>query len=53
MDNKTRLVEMAVAVCYLAEILVAFTLMVGHGLWQSLAGKGTKARNGVPHHPQW
>jgi hypothetical protein len=39
MDHKTRLVEMEVAVCYLAAAMVAFALMLGHGLWKNLAGK--------------
>jgi hypothetical protein len=39
MDNKTRLIEMEVAACCLAAAMIAFTLMLGHGLWKSLAGK--------------
>ena len=39
MDNKTWLIEMAVAACLTAMALVAFTLMVGHNLWKNIAGK--------------
>ena len=39
MDNKTWLVEMEVAVCFVAVAIVAFTLMLGNTLWKSVAGK--------------
>jgi hypothetical protein len=39
MDNKTWLVEVEVAACLLAGVIVAFTLMMGHTLWQSMTGK--------------
>jgi hypothetical protein len=35
MDNKTRFVEMMVASCYLAGMMVALTLMLVHGLWKN------------------
>jgi len=37
MDNKTWLVEMEVAVCFVAVAIVAFTLMLGNTLSYSLA----------------
>jgi hypothetical protein len=37
MDNKTRLIEAEVAVCFIAMAIVAFTLMLVHGLWLTLA----------------
>jgi hypothetical protein len=39
MDNKTWLVEMEVAACYVAVAIVALTLMLGNTLWKSVAGK--------------
>jgi hypothetical protein len=39
MDNKTWLVEMEVAVCFVAIAMVALTLMMGHTLWKSMTGK--------------
>jgi hypothetical protein len=39
MDTKSWLVEMEVAVCFVAVVLAAFILMAGHVLWKSLAGK--------------
>jgi hypothetical protein len=39
MDNRTWLIEVAVAACILAVAIVAFGLMVGHGLWKTMAGK--------------
>jgi hypothetical protein len=39
MDNKTWLTEVAMAACILAAAIVAFGLMVSHGLWKSMAGK--------------
>ena len=39
MDNKTWLIELEVAACLMAMILVAFTLMVGNNLWKTIAGK--------------
>jgi hypothetical protein len=39
MDHKTWLIEVGVAVCILAGAIVALGLMVGHGLWKSIAGK--------------
>ena len=39
MDNKTWLVEMEVAVCFVAIAFVALTLMTGHSLWKSMAGR--------------
>jgi len=39
MDNRTWLVEAEVAACVLAGAIIAFTLMVGHTLWKTMAGK--------------
>jgi len=39
MDRKTSLVEMEVAVCYLAVAFVALALMLADTLWKSVAGK--------------
>jgi uncharacterized membrane protein len=39
MNNKTWLIEVEVAACTMAGAIVAFTLMLGHTLWKSLAGK--------------
>ena len=39
MKNRTRLIEVEVAACLVAVAIVAFTLMVGHSLWMSLARK--------------
>jgi hypothetical protein len=39
MDNKTWLVEMEVAACLMTVAIVAFSLMLGHTLWTSLARK--------------
>jgi hypothetical protein len=39
MDNKTWLVEVEVATCLIAVAIVAFSLMLGHTLWMSLARK--------------
>jgi hypothetical protein len=39
MNNKTWLIEVEVAACIMAGAIVAFTLMLGHTLWKSLAGK--------------
>ena len=39
MDNKTWLVEMEVAACFVAVAIVAFALMLGNTLWKSVAGK--------------
>ena len=37
-ENKTWLIEVEVAACLVAVAMAAFTLMVGHTLWKSLAG---------------
>jgi len=39
MDNKTWLVEVAVAACLTALAMIAFTLMVGHTLWKQMTSK--------------
>jgi hypothetical protein len=39
MDQKTWRIELAVAACILAVAVVAFTLMLGHSLCKSMAGK--------------
>jgi hypothetical protein len=39
MNNRTWLIEAEVAACILAAAIVAFTLMMGHTLWKSVAGK--------------
>jgi nitrogen fixation-related uncharacterized protein len=39
MKNQTWLIEMELAACLLAVAIIAFTLMVGHTLWASLARK--------------
>jgi hypothetical protein len=39
MNDKTRLVEMEVAACFLALAIAAFILMAGHLLWLRLVGK--------------
>jgi hypothetical protein len=39
MDNKTSLIEMELAACFVAFAIVAFTLMLGNTLWKSVAGK--------------
>jgi hypothetical protein len=39
MDNKTRLIEVAVATCLMAAAMATFTFMVGHALCMSLARK--------------
>ena len=39
MHRKTWLVEMEVAVCYLAVAFVALALMLADTLWKSVAGK--------------
>jgi hypothetical protein len=46
MDNKTWLVEVAVAACIMAGAAVAFSLLVGHTLWMSLARKQAFSRHG-------
>jgi len=46
MDNKTWLVEMEVAACFVAAAIVAFTLMLGNTLWNSVASK--KQQNTFP-----
>jgi len=38
MDHKTWLVEAEFAACLVAVAIVAFTLMVGHSLWKTMAG---------------
>jgi hypothetical protein len=38
-ENKAWLIEAEVAACLMAVAIVAFTLMVGHALWKSLAGE--------------
>ncbi len=37
MDNKTWLFEAEFATCLVAVAIVAFTLMVGHTMWKSMA----------------
>ena len=37
MDNKTRLIEAEFAAYLVAAAIVAFTLMVGHTMWSSMA----------------
>jgi hypothetical protein len=39
MDQKTWLIEVELAACILAGAIVALTLMLGHSLWKSMAGK--------------
>jgi hypothetical protein len=39
MHNKIWLVEMEVAVCFVAVAMVAFALMLGNTLWKRLADK--------------
>jgi hypothetical protein len=39
MKNKTWLIEAELAACLMAVAIVAFTLMMGHSLWMSLARK--------------
>jgi hypothetical protein len=39
MDNKTRLIEVAVATCLMAAVMATLTFMVGHALCMSLARK--------------
>jgi len=39
MDNKTWLLEMEVAACFVAVAIVAFALMLGNTLWKSVTGK--------------
>ncbi len=39
MDNKTWIVEVAVAACFVAFAIVAFTLMLGNTLWKNVAAK--------------
>jgi hypothetical protein len=39
MKNETWLVEVEFAACLMAVAIVAFTLMMGHTLWTSLARK--------------
>jgi hypothetical protein len=39
MDNKAWPIEAGFAACILAGAIVAFTLMVGHTLWKTMAGK--------------
>jgi hypothetical protein len=39
MEHRTWLIEVEVAACILAGAIVAFTLMVGHTLWKTVAGK--------------
>ncbi|MGB7748727.1 MAG: hypothetical protein WBN75_15740 [Verrucomicrobiia bacterium] len=42
MENKTWLTEVEVAACIMAVAMTAFTLMVAHALWKSLAGDNDK-----------
>jgi predicted Co/Zn/Cd cation transporter (cation efflux family) len=37
MDNKKWLIEAEFAACLVAAAIVAFTLMVGHTMWRSMA----------------
>jgi hypothetical protein len=37
MDNETWLFEAEFAACLLAVAIVAYTLMVGHTMWRSMA----------------
>jgi len=37
MDHKAWLIEAEFAACLVAAAMVAFTLMVGHTLWRSVA----------------
>jgi hypothetical protein len=39
MKNKQRLIEVEFAACLMAVAIIAFTLMMGHTLWISLARK--------------
>jgi hypothetical protein len=39
MYNKTWLLEMEVAACFVAEAIVAIALMLGNNLWKCLADK--------------
>ena len=39
MEHRTWLMEAEVAACILAASILAFTLMVGHTLWKTVAGK--------------
>jgi hypothetical protein len=39
MKNKTWLIEVEFAACLVAVAIVAFTLMMGHTLWMSVARK--------------
>jgi choline-glycine betaine transporter len=41
-ENKTWLTEVEVAACIMAVAMTAFTLMVAHALWKSLAGDNDK-----------
>jgi hypothetical protein len=38
-ENKTWLIEVEVGACLMAVAIVAFSLMLGHTLWMSLARK--------------